>query len=675
KDTLIRQNYINISLPVAGFLVSDTFSTCPPLQVSFTSQAQNNLTVRWDFGDGNTSFLTDPVHNYTIAGIYFAKQYVTGPGGCIDSISQRIEIRGPSGTFNYTPSTGCAPLSVTFTATAQNHSSILWDFTDGSTATTTVNNIIHTYNAQGDYLPRMILIDSGGCTVPVLGVDTIHITGVKANFSMDITSSCDAGIVNFTNQTVTNGTIASWNWNFGDGTTSTAKDPQHFYSVPGSYAVRLRAITTNGCSDSLLLTDTIHIYARPLISITGPAAACIPASPQFNGIVNSGNPALLSWNWDMGNGLHYTTQTPAIQFYPNPQNYTITAVGTNEHGCRDTATKIFTANTFPGISAGADKVVCLGTPVQLFATGGISFTWEPAASLSCTNCSSPFVNPADNSIYVVTGFSALGCSRTDTVEVRVRKPFQLVHSPGDTLCMGERAQLAASGADNYTWSPASTLNNSTIPDPVANPVATTVYRVIGKDSDNCFRDTADITIKVYPIPVVDAGVDQNVSAGAPARLNATVSPDVTKYLWSPAYNISCVTCKDPVVTPGRETKYNLEVKNDGGCKSSDWLTVFVTCNSGNLFIPNTFSPNGNGMNEYFYPRGKGVAKIKSFRVFNRWGEVVFERMNFIPNDATAGWDGTYKGRKMTADVFIYTCDVVCENNTVLTYKGDVTLLR
>lgn len=674
-DTLIRTDYINISLPVAGFIVSDTFSTCPPLQVSFTSQASNNLTVSWDFGNGNTSFLTNPVHNYTIAGVYYAKQYVSGPGGCIDSISRRIEIQGPSGNFNYSPITGCSPVTATFTATAQNYTSILWDFTDGSTATTTGNTITHTFNAQGDYLPRMILIDSGGCTVPVLGVDTIHVSGVVANFSMDKTSSCDAGIVNFTNQTVTNGTIASWLWNFGDGTTSTLQDPQHIYTTPGTYPVQLRAVTVEGCRDSLVLADTIHIYARPLISINGPDTACIPATIQFAGAINSGDSALLSWNWNMGNGMIYTTQIPAIQFYPNPGNYTVTAMATNENGCRDTITKIFTANPLPGIYAGSDKILCLGTPVQLNVSGGISYAWQPAASLSCTNCSNPMANPVDNAQYVVTGFNVFGCSRTDTVLVRVRKPFQLIHSTTDTLCMGESSQLSASGADFYTWTPASTLNNSTIGNPVANPSATTVYRVIGRDSSNCFRDTADITIKVYPIPVVDAGIDQTVSAGSPVTLNPTVSSDVTKFLWTPAINISCTNCKDPVVNPGRDTKYYLEVKNEGGCKSTDLVTVFVTCSNGNLFIPNTFSPNGNGMNEYFYPRGRGISKIKSFRVFNRWGEVVFERTNISPNDASAGWDGTHKGRKLTADVFIYTCDVVCENNTVLTYKGDVTLLR
>jgi gliding motility-associated-like protein len=84
----------------------------------------------------------------------------------------------------------------------------------------------------------------------------------------------------------------------------------------------------------------------------------------------------------------------------------------------------------------------------------------------------------------------------------------------------------------------------------------------------------------------------------------------------------------------------VEVKNEGECVAKDNLTIYVVCNQGNLYIPNTFSPNADGMNDRFYPRGKGVFMIKSLRVFNRWGEMVFERLNFSPNDASAGWDGT-----------------------------------
>lgn len=675
RDTLTRDDYIHISLPTAGFLLSDTFSTCPPLSVAFTSQAQNNVSVSWDFGNGNTSLLPNPVHNYTIAGVYFPTQYVTGPGGCIDSVTRRIEIRGPSGNFSYSPLQGCAPLTVNFTANALNHTSILWDFTDGATASTMVGTISHTYTAGGQFIPRMILIDSGGCTVPVTGADTIRVTGLNAGFTAHDSIFCDQGLVRFTNTTTSNGSIASWSWDFGDGNSSTAQHPQHIYTTPGFYPVTLQVSTLEGCRDTLTLADTIRIHQRPRIVIQGPASACIPATVQFSSQITGGDSSQVSWNWDMGNGMLYTSSTPAIQHYPNPSHYNIRLIAANEHGCRDTATRIFTANPIPPVYAGSDRVLCTGNSVQLQATGGVSYLWNPSPSLSCTNCSNPVANPVDSSTYIVTGFNQFGCSRADTISVNVRKPFRMTFSRGDTLCIGESARLFAAGADNYSWTPATSLNNSSIANPVATPSTTTTYRVIGRDSDNCFSDTADIPVRVYPYPVVDAGPDIHVSAGSTVRLNPTVSPDVTQYSWKPVYNISCPTCKDPVVSSGNDTEYTLEAKNEGGCATKDVVRIFVTCNSGNLFIPNTFSPNGNGVNEYFYPMGKGIARIKSFRVFNRWGEVVFERSDILPNNPSYGWDGTFRGRKLTTDVFIYTCDVVCENNTVLTYKGDVTLLR
>ena len=674
-DTIVKNDYINISLPVAAFLMSDSVSSCPPLKVSFTSQAQNTNSVRWDFGDGNTSILTNPEHNYTLAGIFYAKQFVTGPGGCTDTLTKRIEVKGPSGTFSYSPLVGCNPLTVTFNAVTQNQVSILWDFTDGATTSTTGNTVTHAFATPGDYIPRMILTDAGGCNVPVLGKDTVHVIGVHADFTMSNTSICDAGIVSFQNNTVSNDYISSWKWSFGDGTTSTAQHPQHSFTTPGAYTVSLLATSAQGCADSLVLTDTINIYARPLINITGAASSCIPASVQFAGGITRGSAADISWSWNMGNGVTDTLRIPAAQPYTKAGTYAISAIATDKHNCRDTAFKTFIAHPLPVVDAGADALVCLGTPIRLAASGAASYVWQQGSSLSCTDCSSPFANPSDNITYVVTGATAFGCKAIDSVSVRVRKPFELVHSPNDTLCMGENAKLFASGADQYQWSPAATLNNSAIANPIASPVNTTTYQVIASDSDNCFSKTGTIVVKVYPIPTVDAGPDQTLAVGSSVKLKPVVSADVTKYAWTPAYNISCAGCKDPTVSPRRNTDYQLEVKNDGGCSAKDAFTITVVCNNGNLFVPNTFTPNGDGMNDYFYPRGKGLAMIKSLRVYNRWGEVVFERMNFSANDAAAGWDGSYKGKKLSADVFIYTCDVVCENNEVLSYKGDVTLLR
>jgi gliding motility-associated-like protein len=101
----------------------------------------------------------------------------------------------------------------------------------------------------------------------------------------------------------------------------------------------------------------------------------------------------------------------------------------------------------------------------------------------------------------------------------------------------------------------------------------------------------------------------------------------------------------------------------------------VFCNNDNVFVPNTFSPNGDGSNDVFYVRGKGLNRVKMLRVFNRWGQVVFERTNFAVNDASAGWDGTYNGAKQVPDVYIYQLEIWCDNSTVVKFEGNVALIQ
>jgi gliding motility-associated-like protein len=260
--------------------------------------------------------------------------------------------------------------------------------------------------------------------------------------------------------------------------------------------------------------------------------------------------------------------------------------------------------------------------------------------------------------------------------VKVQKRLPLQVNPGDTICVGESVRLFGSGSQRYSWQPSTGLNDPNSASPEANPSVTTLYTVTATDSANCFVDTASVFIVVYPIPTVEAGPDQTIEVGsAGVQLHPKGSTDIVSWRWSPSLGLSCSNCPDPNATPKQTTQYAVEVKNEGECVAKDNLTIYVVCNQGNLYIPNTFSPNADGMNDRFYPRGKGVFMIKSLRVFNRWGEMVFERLNFSPNDASAGWDGRYKGKLLSPDVFVYACEIVCENNQLLSYKGDVTLLQ
>ena len=676
RDSISKNTYINISVPKALFSVSDSFSTCPPLLVKFSDSSSNYQTVKWDFGDGNSSTLENPSHYYTLPGIYFAKLIATGPGGCVDSAKQRINLRGPRGNFSYAPLTGCKPFTVQFTATTLDRISFTWDFSDGTTAASNDSVVFHTYMSAGDYVPKMILRDITGCTVPIVGTDTIRVRDVLAKFSLSQSMFCDSASVNFYDSTIGNDLITNWQWDFGDGGYSNVQNPLYQYKSPGAYDVKLVVTTETGCRDSAILNDTVKVFEAPVIGVIGDSAACVLSQLDLHGQVISGDTDLLSWQWSFGNGSSFQGKDPPPQTYTSAGLYSVTSIATNEHGCRDSAIKTLNIYGLPDIDARPDSTICFGNSIQLNATGANTYSWDASLGLSCSDCDNPIASPAANTTYTVTGINEHGCASKDSVLVKVQHRLPLLVNPGDTICLGESVRLFASGSQQYSWQPSAGINDPNSFSPQASPSSSTLYTVTASDSANCFVDTASVFIKVYPIPTVEAGPDQTIEVGsAGVQLHANGSTDVLSWRWSPPVGLSCIDCPDPNAAPKQTTEYAVEVRNEGGCLAKDYLTIHVICNQGNLFIPNTFSPNGDGMNDRFYPRGKGVFMIKSLRVFNRWGEMVFERLNFSPNDASAGWDGRYKGKPLSPDVFVYVCDIVCENNQLLSYKGDVTLLQ
>ncbi|MBK7433976.1 MAG: PKD domain-containing protein [Chitinophagaceae bacterium] len=675
QDTITRPDFIRIISPHASFVLSDSITTCPPLFVNFTNTSQNYTAINWDFGDGTSTQTPDPSHFYSTPGVFLAKLTVTGPGGCIDSFTKVITVRGPQGNFAYGPIGGCKPLMINFTASTQDRLSFVWDFDDGTILNTTDSVINYTYTLLGNYIPKMILVDSNGCQVPIVGSDTIHVLGVDAAFNFNTQSICDAGTVSFTDQSTGNDLITGYRWEFGDGNNSSLQNPSHFYTAPGMYYPRLIVNTQSGCSDTLTAPLPVKIVASPQADFTHSGNGCAPLSASFTGQLIVPDSSVISWNWDLGNGNTSTLQNPPAQVYTNPAIYNIQLIATNSTGCKDTVRKTINAFLVPTINAGADTLICRGRGITIQASGADQYTWTPSTGLSCSNCPNPVANPDSLTRYTVTGTTLQGCSNTDTVEIRVKQKFEMNNSAGDTLCKGSSVRLFARGANSYVWSPSTALTSTTSATPLASPSVTTTYRVIGSDDVGCFKDTGFITVKVYPIPTVEAGKDVTINVGQSIDLSPTVSPDVTTALWSPTSSI--VGSHQPGVTvkPMETTEYTVEVRNAGGCRSRDRITVFVLCNGANVFIPNTFSPNGDGMNDVFYPRGTGLFRIRSLRIFNRWGEIMYDKSEFMPNDVSAGWDGRFRGQKLNTDVFVYTIEIVCNNSSILTYKGDITLLQ
>jgi gliding motility-associated-like protein len=191
---------------------------------------------------------------------------------------------------------------------------------------------------------------------------------------------------------------------------------------------------------------------------------------------------------------------------------------------------------------------------------------------------------------------------------------------------------------------------------------------------SCIPDTNYVTVLIHQLPTVSAGPDQSLLVGQLAYLHATGTL-ISSLLWSPAITLSCDTCADPIASMIHTTTYTATVLSDFGCKASDSVVIAMHCDVGQLFIPNTFTPNGDGQNDVFYPRGSGVSIIKSFRIYDRWGNLIFERMNIEINDASSAWDGSYKGSGPRPDVFVYVIEAVCATGQPIFVKGDVTLVK
>jgi gliding motility-associated-like protein len=674
-DYLLKKNYIKTVIPVASFLMSDSISNCPPLVVKFSNTSSNAISSLWDFGDGTTAVIDEPSHFYALAGVFTITLTITGAGGCIDQVNKKIIIKGPSGNFNYTNIVGCVPLTTNFQVSAENTTSIVWDFNDGITTGNTDSFIKHEYINPGIYLPKVILIDAVGCHVPIVGNDTIIVYGVSAGFNRAQVVICDSGAVSFIDNSVSNDLITLYQWSFDDGTTSNLRNPVHTYKTSGSYFTLLIVTTQSGCIDSLKIPAHVKVINSPEIAIEGIVSSCVPATVSVSGKILVADTSELSWQWNFSNGNTSTLQNPPKQVYNTPGNYMIALTAANSSGCAATVSSAINAYPIPLVTIIADSNVCSGQSVNLSVQGATTYNWTPASSLSCTDCANPIAIPDSSTKYLVTGTSTHGCAASDSISISVKFPFEIQVSKRDTLCAGNSTMLTVSGGEKYVWSPAASLNNPALANPVATPTESVSYRVIASDNMGCYQDTGFVPVTVYSIPTVDAGNDKTINVGKTIELLPVVSNDVTMVNWSPTSGIFRNSYPGISVKPNESLEYTVEVSNRGGCMARDRVTVNVLCNDANVFIPNTFSPNGDGANDIFFIRGSGVFQIKVLKIFNRWGEVVFERSNTFANNSSSGWDGSFNGKKLLPDIYVYTVAIVCDNNSILTYKGNIALLR
>ncbi len=694
QDIVDKNNYITTYGPIAKFSATNT-EGCKGFTTTFndlsTPDAINKLVNwTWDFGDGTVkSFTAAPFqHVYNTTGTFSVKLIITDNYGCIDSITMKdiINATNPKAAFNSADTLSCPGSNVKFSnqSNAKNYSS-LWTFGDNNTSV--LQEPTHAYSIINNYTVKLNIIDQFGCKDSLTKSNFIKINKPVARFQVsDSASSCTAFQVRFTNNS---SYFTKSKWDFGDSSSSSITNPVNYYKSSGVFYPKLLITSPGGCQDSI--SSMIQVFNSDSFSLDfSPQSGCKKLDIDF--FARTEGP-ISQYRWDFGDGTTLVSTTPSVKHtYDRIGTYTPKLYYTDATGCENSVTNIksiLVKGSVPNFDIANTNQLCDSGMIRfndlsIFNDPIISYSWNFGDG-KISNLSTPsnkYLNPGfyDVSLKILTQSGCMDSVKKKNLIKVVQSPS--IHITGDSLlCFNTAVQHAGNylrvDTSLVTWNWIFPNGNSATQ---LNPSAQTYLKdgdfsitAVATNSSGC-RDTAikKVIVNLLPTSVMQDSI--TILAGNPVTLPITYSPKVNAYLWGPSAGLSCITCPKPDAVPKFTTTYSVLYTDSVGCKNKDTIQVNVLCKDANLFMPNTFSPNDDGRNDVFYPRGTGIYSVRILRVFNRWGELVFEKANFPANNASFGWNGIFKGAKPIQDVYIFQVEVYCENGQLIKQEGDIALI-
>jgi gliding motility-associated-like protein len=337
--------------------------------------------------------------------------------------------------------------------------------------------------------------------------------------------------------------------------------------------------------------------------------------------------------------------------------------------------RTITLKTVPNVTATPDsQTICSGTNVNIALSScdspATTYLWMSSEGKDGTG--TPINNVANNNTannvtvtYTVIP-SVSGCAGNPTVFPVTVTPFTISVIPAtDSICNGNSVNLTTtSEATIYSWSPDTGISCTSCSSVTVSPTVTTTYFVNGSNGGACSAFDSAVVDVSYD-PTLSVSNDTTILFGKSAQLSAKSNGSVT---WSPATGLSTSNGDSTVATPSVTTTYKVTA-TQGACMVSTDVTVNVIIPCDEVKVPSAFTPNGNGVNDYLHILDFAQVQLQAFRIYNRWGQLVFET-----NNISDGWDGTYNGKPQPMGTYVYFAQVNCQGK-VFSVKGDVTLLR
>lgn len=543
-----------------------------------------------------------------------------------------------TGTLTITPSTGSSPFQYSLNGFPPQASNVY-------------SNL-----APGNY--TIAISDASGCT----GTNTAILTAnSQLATQVAITSPLCNGNNNGGISLTPTGGVTPYQYSINSG--ATYQTSTIFNGLAsGTYTIRIK--DNVGCTK-----DTTVIVNQPPVLTTTATSTAASCAGNDGVITIAANGGTTIYQYSI-NGTTFVSSGSITAPAVGP--YTITVKDAN--GCLATATTSVALVDNMTVDAGADTTVCAEQSITLQPQTNPQtniFSWSPNTAISNTAIKNPSVSPLTSTTYYLTATWG-ACTHSDSVKVSVKNKPVANAGPDLTICDNDSTVISGiatnvSGTVNYQWSPSSTVHNAFDSTTVAFPAGSQTYTLTVTDNYGCnYSVRDDVKVIVRPPVPAFAGNDSTAILGVPYQLNATGG---SQFSWIPSSMLNNPFISNPLATLSIDTRFIVTVTDIAGCVGID--TVFVKAYNGpTYYMPNAFSPNGDGLNEIFRAVPVGIVSTDYFRIFNRYGELIFETNQWLK-----GWDGTYMGRKQPFGIYVWIIKGRDGAGKVVEMKGTVLLVQ
>ncbi|MCB0771088.1 MAG: gliding motility-associated C-terminal domain-containing protein [Flavobacteriales bacterium] len=538
------------------------------------------------------------------------------------------------------PSEVCFPAEIAFENNSSGGDTYFWSFGDGGTSN--AFEPTHTFLTEGEFVVTMEMTDQFGCTQAAS--DTLYLTSLPPPIAViePVAPICPGSSAELFGSDA-----LAWEWSPAESLDDpTSQSPM---ASPDSVTT-YQLVVTSTCG-----TDTAWVevgFIDPEGAAMDDVDVCLGSSVTIE--AEGGG----TYTWSPSETLSDPlSATPSASPMVNTV-YTVEVI--TPEGCALVDSLLVTVFLNAPEPILSDTAICEGASIQLLGPEATLHAWDPAALVDDATGPAPIAAPASPTWFFVTASNACGTIR-DSAFVDIVIPIADAW-PDSVVCPGRSVQLGANGGVSFEWTPATGLDDPFVQFPVStvnNPINYSV-RVI--DALGC-EANATLSLGLLPPPFVEAGPDQVLDLGQEVQLNAIGSG---QFLWEPSMGLDCTDCPAPIARPQESTLYTVTLTDANGCRSVDEVRVLL---NGSLFVPNTFTPNGDGFNDRFGASGTEINSLQ-LEIFDRWGVLVFKG-----NAQDKWWDGTYNGQDAPVDVYVWRIDTEDLVGAKRTLYGHVTLVR